>query len=185
FVGVIAPDKQPHVLLDAWARLQADSATRCAVVFVGATNPELYELGDRLIDTLRATVDRLGLSAGARFVEPTSSIEHYFRAADMLVLPSIREGCPNVVLEAMACGLPVVASRLPGATDAIIQDGVNGLLADVGDAEGFARAIGILLRDRPFAARVGLAARRTIEDRYSIEDVAEQWLAIYESVARP
>ena len=182
FVGVISPDKQPHVLLDAWASLQGDPATRSSLVFVGATNPDLYELGDRLVDTLRATVSRQGLEDRVCFAEPTPEVEKYFRAADTLVMPSIREGCPNVLLEAMACGLPVVASRLAGATDAIIDDGANGVLVTVGDVSGFAVAIGGILRDPAAAARMGEAARRTILERFTIGTVAGQWLQVYMAV---
>jgi len=185
FVGVITPDKQPHVLLDAWATMQNDPATQSTVVFVGATNPDLFELGDRLIDDLQATAARLELADRVQFVQPTQGIEKYFRAADMLVMPSMREGCPNVVLEAMACGLPVVASRLTGATDAIIEGGTNGMLVEVGDTAGFAGAMAALLRDPELSARLGAAARRTIEERFRIEWVAAQWLAIYQVLTRP
>jgi glycosyltransferase involved in cell wall biosynthesis len=89
---------------------------------------------------------------------------------------------PVVVLEAMACGLPVVASRLQGSTDTVITDGVHGRLVEPGDVAGFAGAIGELLRDRPLAERVGAAARRTVEARYRIDQVAEQWLAAYDEL---
>lgn len=181
FVGVMAPDKQPHVLLDAWASLQ-QGGMAAALVFVGATNPLLYELGDRLIDSLRATVARLGLEERVRFVAPTAAVDQYFRAADVLAMPSLREGCPNVLLEAMACGLPAVASRLPGSTDAIIEDGVNGLLVEVGNTGGFARAIDAVLRDGTAAERMGAAARQTMLDRFTMPFVATQWLEVYRDV---
>ena len=78
----------------------------------------------------RAATGRLARS-GRRprpFRAATHEIENYYRAADLVVMPSLREGLPNVLLEAMACGLPVVASRLPGSTDMVITDGVNGRL---------------------------------------------------------
>lgn len=179
FVGVISPDKQPHVLFDAWRALQESAATRCAVVFVGASDPSLFELEGRLIDDLRAAASSSPFGDRVFFVPPTPRIEDYYRAADILVMPSIREGMPNVVLEAMACGLPVVASRLPGSTTTIIEDGRNGTLVSVGDVAGFTVAIARLLQDEAFRASLGAAARATIEERYRIEQVAEQWLAIY------
>lgn len=182
FVGVISPDKQPHVLLDAWVRTQQNPAFASTVVFVGATDPTLFELGGRLIDQLRATAQASGFADRVVFVPPTNQIQDYFRAADMYVMPSIREGMPIALLEAMACGLPCVASRLPGATDTMIEDGVNGRLVPVGDAGAFAAAIGGLLADPATASRMGAAARRTVEERYTMEHVADMWLDAYQHV---
>ena len=182
FVGVISPDKQPHVLLDAWLRLQSDPALASTLVFVGATDPTLFELGGRLIDQLRATAAASGYADRVVFVPPTNQIHDYFRAADMYVMPSIREGLPIALLEAMACGLACVASRLPGATDTMVEDGVSGRLVAPGDVEGFAAAIGSLLADPTTASRIGAAARRTVEERYTMERVADMWLDAYQEV---
>lgn len=182
FVGVISPDKQPHVLLDAWLRLQQDPATASTLVLVGATDPALFELADRLIDQLRATARASGFADRVLFVPPTNQIQDYFRAADMYVMPSLREGLPIALLEAMACGLPCVASRLPGATDVMVEDGVNGRLVAVGDVGAFAAAIAGLLAAPEVAARLGAAARRTVEDRYTMERVADLWFDAYQHV---
>ena len=182
FVGVISPDKQPHVLLDAWVRSQQNTAFASTLVFVGATDPTLFELGGRLIDQLRATAEASGLADRVVFVPPTNQIHDYFRAADMYVMPSIREGMPIALLEAMACGLACVASRLPGATDTMVEDGVSGRLAAPGDRDAFATAIGGLLADPAAASRMGAAARRTVEDRYTMERVADMWLDAYNEV---
>jgi glycosyltransferase involved in cell wall biosynthesis len=182
FVGVVSPDKQPHILLDAWIRTQRDPALASTLVLVGATDPTLFELGGRLIDQLRATAAASGFGDRVVFVPPTNQIQDYFRAADMYVMPSKREGMPIALLEAMACGLPCVASRLPGATDTMVDDGVNGRLAEPGDIDGFAAAIGGLLADPATASRMGAAARRTVEDRYTMERVADMWLDAYQHV---
>ena len=116
------------------------------------------------------------------FAPPTNQIEDYFRAADMYVMPSMREGMPIALLEAMACGLACVASHLPGATDSMVEDGVNGRLVAPGDIPGFAAAIGGLLADPVAAGRMGAAARRTVEDRYTMERVAGMWLDAYNEV---
>jgi glycosyltransferase involved in cell wall biosynthesis len=178
FVGVMSPDKRPDLLYEAWSRLAHDST----LVFVGASDPGLYELGDRLADKLRAAVQSAGLGSRVMFVPPTRRVEDYFRAADLFVMPSAREGLPIVLLEAMACGLPCVASRLPGSTDGIVEDGVNGRLVPSGDVAAMAAAIAAMLASPADAARMGHAARRTVEERYTIEAVAEQWLAAYRDV---
>lgn len=182
FVGVISPDKQPHVLLDAWLQLQSDPASASTLVFVGATDPALFELGGRLIDQLRATAKSSAFADRVVFVPAIDHIQDYFRASDVYAMPSLREGLPIALLEAMACGLPCVASHLPGSTDAVIEHGVNGRLTPAGDARGLASAIGQVLADPVAAARMGAAARRTVESRYTIERVAEMWLAAYNHV---
>lgn len=182
FVGVVSPDKQPDVLFDAWVRQQHDARLASTLVFVGATDPALFELGGRLIERLRSSVAASGFGERVFFVPPTKHVEDYFRAADVFALPSAREGLPIALLEAMACGLPCVASHLPGATDVMVQPGVNGLLVPPGDGPALSKAIGDLLSDPAGAARMGAAARRTVETRYTMERVAEMWIAAYNEV---
>jgi glycosyltransferase involved in cell wall biosynthesis len=179
FVGVLSEDKQPHVLLDAWYSLQSHPATASTLVFVGATNPSLYELGGRLADRMREDLARRGLADRVVFVEPTHQIERFYQAADVVVMPSLREGWPNVLLEAMSSGVPVVASRLPGSTDVLIEDGVTGRLVAPGDVGGFAAAIAEVLQDPALAARRGADARRGVEARYDMQKIADQWLNAY------
>jgi glycosyltransferase involved in cell wall biosynthesis len=178
----MSPDKQPHIQLDAWAAFESRERMGSTLMFVGATDPRLFELEGRLAEQMKERLSQIGDGDRVHFASPTREIENYYRAADLVVMPSLREGLPVVVLEAMACGLPVVASRLAGSTDTVITDGVDGRLVEPGDVAGFAGAIGELLRDRPLAARIGAAARRTVEARYRIEQVAEQWLASYDEL---
>lgn len=182
FVGVMMPDKQPHVLFDAWLQMRRATGLVSTLVFVGASNPKLYELADRLAERVRADADASGFGGDVLFVPPTSAVEDYFRAADVFAMPSAREGLPIVLLEAMACGLPVIASRLPGSTDTMIEPGANGLLVPPGDAGGLADGLARLLADPAEAERLGAAARQTVVARYTIERVAEQWLATYQQM---
>lgn len=182
FVGVMMPDKQPDVLLDAWLQVRRTTGVASTLVFVGASNPALYELADGLVDRVRAAADASGYGSEVLFVAPTAAIEDYFRAADVFAMPSAREGLPIVLLEAMACGLPAVASQLPGSTDTMIESGVNGMLVPSGDAKALAGALTTMLSQPAEAARMGEAARLTVAGRYTIEHVAEQWLDAYQQL---
>ena len=182
FVGILSRDKQPQVLFQAWSSLQGAGSMRSMLVLVGPTSPRQFEADADLAEEIRSEANRLQLGDRVRFVPPTHKVEEYFQAADIYVLPSAREGLPIALLEAMASGLPSIASRLPGSTDVIVTDRSNGLLVPPGDAAAFASAIDSLLRDRALAERLGIAARQTVEERYSMARVAEEWWAAYQDV---
>jgi glycosyltransferase involved in cell wall biosynthesis len=178
FVGFFSRDKRPDLLYDAWA--QAAMANASILVFVGATRSTYQEVDPELVGALRARAAASGLGDRVVFAEPTLAIEKYFRAADVYVLPSIREGLSLALLEAMSSGAACVATRLPGSTDVLIEDGVSGLLVAADDRDGFAAAIRLLLDDRERAARFGAAARRTVVERYAIQQTAGVWLSAYQ-----
>jgi glycosyltransferase involved in cell wall biosynthesis len=87
----------------------------------------------------------------------------------------------NAVLEAMACSLPCVATRVSGSED-IIQHGVNGFLVEAEDYQEMARALLMLLRDPELASNYGRAARTTVEQRYSLEHITEAYIELYQNI---
>jgi len=179
FVGFFSHDKQPTVLFDAWCRLRQAGGAESLLLFVGATRSAYFEVDDGIADDIRAEAERRGVSRQVVFTGPTHRVADYLRAADVFALPSRREGTPLALLEAMACGLPCVASRLPGATDVIIEHGRNGLLVAPGDADALADALDALLNDRGRAAALGAAARASILRRFATATIARRWLAAY------
>jgi glycosyltransferase involved in cell wall biosynthesis len=182
FVGFFSREKQPDVLAEAWLALQRDPSLATTLLFVGATRSAYFEVDGTLETEMRAAARACGVEDRLVFVEPTHHIDDYYRAADIFALPSSREGLPVALLEAMSCGLPCVASRLPGATDAVIADGDNGLLVPPGDAAALADALAALMRDPAGAQRLGVRARTTIEERYASGQVADAWLDAYRTV---
>jgi glycosyltransferase involved in cell wall biosynthesis len=98
----------------------------------------------------------------------------------VFALPSEREAMPMALLEAMACGLPCVAWRLPRVTDVIVDDGLSGLLVDSTDR--LADALESLVTDTSRAQAIGARARQTIVDRFGVDRAAERWLAAYRRV---
>jgi len=97
---------------------------------------------------------------------------------DIFVLPSLSEGMSNVLLEAMACGLPVVATTVGGNTD-LIKDRHNGILVSPGDPIALSEAIMELLENDALARTLGAAARKTVEDHYSLEYISDSYLQLY------
>jgi glycosyltransferase involved in cell wall biosynthesis len=182
FVGFFSREKCPDLLFDAWTDTFAASPAS-ALVIVGASRSDYYEIDGSMADRVRADAQRLGCADRLRLVEHTTSIEQYYRAADIFVLPSLREGLPNALLEAMACGLASIASRLPGVTDSAVTDDVDGLLVEPGSREGLASALGRLLGDAELRRRLGCGARQTIEARFSLPSVASRYISLYEELS--
>ena len=182
FVGFFSADKQPRVLFDAWLTLQTTGRLDATLLFVGATDSTYFEVDNTIAAAMRADAAAAGVADRLHFAGVTRDVPAYLRAADIFVLPSRREGLPVALLEAMACGLPCVASRLPGSTDTIIEHGVNGLLTPPGDAAALTQAIASLLGDAAEGRRLGSAARATATQRFSSADAADRWLNAYEAV---
>lgn len=105
-----------------------------------------------------------------------------YRNAEVFVFPSHYEGLPTVVLEAMASGLPVVASDIPAHRDAIINE-CNGLLSKKGSPNSIAEKVQILLEDKNLQKKLGKNARKTIEKRFTWDRISRKFERIYESVA--
>ncbi len=112
-----------------------------------------------------------------RFLGFRSDVPQLLQATDVFVLPSRREGLPRSVMEAMAAEVPVVATDVRGSRD-LVEHGVTGLLAKLGDVEGLAEALLHLIRDRGLRERMGQAGRAKIQS-YSIDRVIQEMSEIY------
>jgi glycosyltransferase involved in cell wall biosynthesis len=180
FVGFFSREKQPHVLFEAWRRLPAASAGD--LVLIGATKGPYHEIDPALADRIRADARRADVGDRLHFVERTDEIEKYYRSADVFALPSLREGMPNALLEAMATGLPCIVSRLPGVTDWVVNDGRAGRLVAPGDVDDLAGALGALVGAGAEAKRLGAAARARVVERFGVEPMARAYAGLYRTL---
>jgi glycosyltransferase involved in cell wall biosynthesis len=146
YVGRLEPEKNLLRLLDALASIEVP-------------RPRLVLVGDgSLRDELAARGRALGVEILMPGVVPHGELPRHFRDADCFVLPSLTEGHPKALIEAMACGLPCIASAR-GGIPSILEDGVTGLLFDPEEPEDIARAVRCVATDRALAARLGDRAR--------------------------
>ncbi len=131
----------------------------------------------------RAMLERaarsMGLADRVRFAGWTDrdALPEVLRRSDIYVFPSIQEGMPNTVLEAMACGLPVVACRIEGCEE-LVRHGETGLLIPPDDAPALTDAVARLLDDAELRRRMGREGRRVVEREYTWRATAEQYLAL-------
>ncbi|MEX0744690.1 MAG: glycosyltransferase family 4 protein [Phycisphaeraceae bacterium] len=159
FVGRLARVKGLAVLLEAMRAI----VQRCA-------NVRLTLVGDgEERSILEQQVREMGLAAHVQFVGYRSSDEvgELLRQTDVFVLPSFAEGVPVVLMEAMATGLPVVATRIAGVAE-LVTDGVSGHLVAPGDAPSLADRVAELLDDAALRQRMGEAGRATVEQSFNV-----------------
>ncbi len=138
--------------------------------------------GGPVRETLAALAQSMGLSDRVALLGELRNIEDFYRSIDVLALPSLSEGLPLSVLEAMATGLPVVSTRVSGIPEAVLN-GVSGTLVPPRDAPALADALEPLLRSKAMRERMGHAGRRRAEAEFSLERAAERIAILYREVA--
>ncbi len=135
---------------------------------------------------LQAELEKLALAAGltpdiVQFCGNVTDINSLYQKADLLLLTSEHEGSPNVVMEAMASGLPVVATAVGGVPE-LVRHGTTGFLADPDDEPGLAEAVGRLLRDDGLRLEMSSRARLFVEAGHSLDSLPAQLEALYQRV---
>ena len=141
---------------------------------VGETSPP----NPPYFEELQELSASLGVADRVTFTGLRSDVPAILGAADVAVMPSLNEALSNVLLESMAAGAPVVATRVGGTPEALI-DGENGLLIPPGDASAITHAVARLLDDRELGRRLGCAARALIRNRFSVERMVQSTEQLY------
>jgi len=172
YVGRLSFEKGPDVLIDAFRLLVEQHNKAAHLTFVG---------DGKLRRPLESQVNDCDLEHLVTFVGTVTDVKPRLHAACVYVLPSRSEGLSVALLEAMACGLPVVATRSGGPSD-VVEDGINGLLVAPEDPEALARAVNKILDDPHLARRLGREARKTVEKKYSLQSVTDRYVKLYEEL---
>jgi N-acetyl-alpha-D-glucosaminyl L-malate synthase BshA len=128
-----------------------------------------------------ALARELGVAQDVRAVGEQGDVRGYLSAADLFLLPSATESFGLAALEAMACDVPVIASRVGGLPE-VIEDGVSGYLRDPDDLDGMASCAVVLLTDRKVHDRIGLAGRKVVRDRYCSDRIVPHYEAFYREI---
>jgi glycosyltransferase involved in cell wall biosynthesis len=168
-VGWLTPVKGHRVLIEAVARLKP-GWPRLHVVIVGS---------GELRESLTTLAAEHGMADSVRLLGERADVPECLAAMDLFVLPSLNEGMGRALVEAMAAGRPVIATRV-GGIPAIVQDRYNGLLVPPGDPVALAFAIEELLRRPDWAKELGAAARESIGERFGIASMIRAVEAVYE-----
>ena len=169
-VGWLLPIKGPMYLLKAMPYVW-ESHPETSLIFVGK--------GD-LEKGLKEEVHRMGVWDKVKFLGWRDDIPEIMQTMDIFVLPSLNEGMGRVLVEAMAAGKPVVASRVGGILD-LVKEGQNGCLFEPGDEQGLSLAIKKLLEDKKMRDEMGKRGREMAQD-FSVEKMVEKIDILYESL---
>jgi len=170
-VGVfrLSAEKRPLLFAEVVARAMAERPNLHAlIVGVGPLESDLH-----------AAIGRTGFGERFHLLGRRHDVATIISAADLLLLTSLHEGTPNVVLEAQWLGRPVVATTAGGTTDAV-SHGETGLLVDVEDVDGLAAAVASLLDDAASRQRFGSAGPRFIETHFGLDRMVDETLQVYE-----
>jgi glycosyltransferase involved in cell wall biosynthesis len=170
-VGRLSGEKGfEHLIRAADRTLASIPNVQLVILGEGPERPRLDEL-----------IDRLGRQGAIRLVGHQSDVVAWFEAMDVFALSSLREGLPNVVLEAMSMEVPVVATNVAGIPS-LIDDNENGLMVPPGDEVQLASALERLIQDGDLRAQFARRARALVSKEFSFRHRMERVRQIYETV---
>ncbi|HSM37259.1 MAG TPA: glycosyltransferase family 4 protein [Longimicrobiales bacterium] len=179
YTGRLVSYKGLPGLLRAWRPI-AETRPDALLLIVGAQGLDIHGC-ER---DLRDFVARQGLARNVRFTGAVSGVERYLRAADGFVLPSEKEAFGLSLVEAMACGLPCVATPV-GAMREIVDDGVTGTLVEPGDETALGAALEALVEGGPRMDAIGAAAERVAHERYAAASVVSAYEGLFARLGGP
>ncbi len=178
-VGRAQAVKDQATLLEGFAKLLAHPVTRAA-----SRRPMLAIVGDGpMLGSLRDRASGLGIADRVWLPGARDDVSAVLQAMDVFVLPSVFEGISNTVLEAMACGLPVLATAVGGNPE-LVSQGVTGYTFTVGDVDALAGRLADYLADEPLRSRHAAASRRAAIDRFSLDAMTERYRSLYDHALR-
>ncbi len=170
WVGRLDPVKGLKTLIDAFATVVSECDA--SLVLVGDGDDE---------QTVRRSVERNRLGDRVHLLGRRDDVAGLLKLADVFVLPSLTEGMPNALLEAMAAGRAVVTTDVPGCRDLVTHE-QTGLVVEPGNAAQLSAAIVRLLRDRGLADRLGRCAEKHVRSDYSLNRCIDRYVALYREV---
>ena len=184
FIGSLIKRKGVDILLESFFQ----AIEQCPDLFLLMVGPktkgENPSLDEGFVNHLQQQINRKRLENRvhlAGLIKDRHNIAGLYRAADIFVFPSRNEGLPNVVLEAMASGLPVIVSNLPGLQP-VISHQENSIMVSIGDVEGFCKAISTLKENPAAAAKLGQNARAYVCQHHSFAQWQSDLTKIYQDL---
>ena len=171
FVGELREKKGLATLLNAYAKINRELPT--ALLIVGDVRAGEDK---RIFDELRSSIPNAKITVTS-YVS-NYDLPSYYSVVDVLVHPSLRDGLPNAVLEAMACGKAVIATPVGGVLD-VLNDGKNGRMVTINDINSITAITREVLSDKMLQIQYGTAARQTVESKFTLQCELDGNLEVY------
>ncbi|MFW9873686.1 MAG: glycosyltransferase family 4 protein [Candidatus Thorarchaeota archaeon] len=177
FVGVIDNRKGVDILLKAYKKIN-EAEERTKLILIGPANRE--DIGNKYYNSMLNLASEKRIAEDVEFLGYKSSeeISRYYQIADIFILPSRKEGMPNVIIEAMSCGLPIVGTKISGTED-LVQDKINGFLVETENIEMLSRAVIRLLKNTEKIEKMGYESIRIVEKYHNIKKISEKYLSVF------
>ncbi len=175
FAGRICYRKGIDILVKAWGEVNRE-IPQARLLLIGPNNDNIE---NAYVRSIHRQIEELKLTDNVIFTGRVNNLNLYLQTSDVFAFPSRREGMPNAILEAMACGLPCVAMST-SCVSGIITDGKNGLVFEAEDSQKLAQHLLRLLKDPGHTRRLGEEARKTALADFSLDSVAGRYLELYQ-----
>lgn len=179
YTGRLVSYKGLPLLLKVWNEIRCKHSN-LLLVMAGTGGLDIHNCEDELREYVKAA----GLQGHVLFTGAVQNVSEYLQASDLFVFPTENDAFPSSVVEAMACGLPVVSTPV-GAIKTIITDGKTGLLVQPRDAGQLFQALNVMLTDGTLASRLGRAGRQSVQDLYSAQTVTQKYLTLFQGLTEP
>ncbi len=171
YTGRFEERKRVMDLIHAWQRIH-ETFPQHHLLLIGDGEEQ---------EACQEAVHSSGLTKRVTFVGEVQNVTEYLQVTDCYVFPSRLEGMPNVILEAMACGLPIITTKIPGIVE-IIDDGESGLLVPPKNVSALANALTTMLSNPEIALQYGKTARKQAVQDYSFQVLGERYFQIYQEL---
>ena len=184
FVGSLITRKGVDILIQAYINAYAENPDLYLILIGPRNKRENPTIDENLVNDLYNKIDHHKLADRVFFaglLQERATLAEYYRASDIFVFPSRNEGLPNVVLEAMATGLPVIATQLPGL-EKVINHGENGFYIPIGDAVALADSVLQVSKEPVLVKKIGVVARNYILEKHSYFAWQSELVKIYKEL---
>ena len=179
YTGRLVSYKGLPLLLKVWAEIR-HKHENILLILAGTGGLDIHNCEDELREYVKVN----GFENQVVFTGAVQNVPQYLQASDLFVFPTENDAFPSSIVEAMACGLPVVSTPV-GAIKTILTDGKTGLLIQPGNAEQLYQALDTILSNEEMASRLGKAACQSIQDLYSAEIVSKKYMRLFQGLIKP
>jgi glycosyltransferase involved in cell wall biosynthesis len=176
FTGRLVSYKGLPMLLRVWERIR-EKHPNAGLVLVGGGSLDIHNCETELRDYVQIR----NLQESVFFAGEVHNVHTYLQASDIFVFPTEKEAFGISLIEAMACGLPVIATAVGGLKD-ILEHGKNGWVVRAGDEDGLHQALHRMLSDPVLAESLGQTARQTVQERYSAQQVTQAYVDLFKKL---